>query len=138
MHKKAYDTILHSQMLLSKDTNYRPFKKGEKVWLDVKNLRTIHLTYKLRAKWYGPFQIAKKLSDIVYQINLPQSWKIHNMFHTSYLSRYNETLEHGPNYLEPPPELIEGEEEWEIEAILNKKYDKRKKKQMYQIHWKGY
>src|SRR5258708_3981161 len=60
------------------------------------------------------------------------------MFHTSYLSRYNETLEHGPNYLEPPPELIEGEEEWEIEAILNKKYDKRKKKQMYWIHWKGY
>ena len=60
------------------------------------------------------------------------------MFHTSYLSRYNKTLEHGLNYLEPPSELIEGEEEWEIEAILNKKYDKRKKKQMYQIHWKGY
>ena len=50
MHKKTYDAILHSQMLLSKDTNYQLFKKGEKVWLDVKNLRTIHLTYKLRAK----------------------------------------------------------------------------------------
>jgi len=47
---------------------------------------------------------------------------------TSYLSKYNETLEHGPNYLKPPLELIEGEEEWEVEAILNEKYDKRKKK----------
>ncbi len=74
----------------------------------------------------------------MYQINLPHSWKIHNIFHTSYLSRYNETPEHGPNYIEPPPELIEGEEEWEVEAILNEKYDKRKKKQMYWIHWKGY
>src|SRR5258708_27647523 len=138
MCKKAYDTILHSQMLSSKDTNYRPFKEGEKVWLDAKNLHTTHPTHKLRAKRYGPFQIVKKLSDVTYQINLPLSWKIHNVFHTSYLSKYNETLEHGPNYLKPPPELIEGEEEWEIEAILNEKYDKRKKKQMYQIHWKGY
>ncbi len=94
----------------------------------MKNLHTTHLTHKLRAKRYEPFQITKKLSDVMYQINLPHSWKIHNVFHTFYLSRYNETPEHGPNYLEPPPELIEGEEEWEVEAILNKKYDKRKKK----------
>ena len=84
--KKAYDAILHSQMLSSKDTNYRPFKEGEKVWLDAKNLHTTHPTHKLRAKRYGPFQIAKKLSDITYQVNLPPSWKIHNIFHTSYVT----------------------------------------------------
>src|SRR5260370_236916 len=86
MCKKAYDTILHSQMLSSKDTNYRPFKEGEKVWLDAKNLHTTHPTHKLRAKRYGPFQIVKKLSDVTYQVNLPPSWKIHNIFHTSYVT----------------------------------------------------
>ena len=50
MCKRAYDAILHSQMMLSKDSNYRPFKEGEKVWLDAKNLRTTHPTHKLQAK----------------------------------------------------------------------------------------
>src|SRR5260370_28357339 len=50
MRKKAYDAILHNQMMLSKDTNYQPFKEGEKVWLDVKNLCTTHPTHKLGTK----------------------------------------------------------------------------------------
>jgi hypothetical protein len=31
---------------------------------------------------------------------------------------YNETEKHSLNFLEPPPDLIDGEEEWEIEEIL--------------------
>jgi hypothetical protein len=63
-------------------------------------------------------------------------WKIHNVFHTSLLTPYNETPAHGPNFLEPPPDLIKGELEWEVEQILgNRTY--RKKKQ-YLIQWKGY
>jgi len=38
--------------------------------------------------------------------------------------------------LEPPPDLIDGEEEWEIEKILGHR-TYRKKKQ-YLIRWKGY
>ena len=49
---------------------------------------------------------------------------------------YKETDQHGPNFLEPPPDLIDGEEEWEIEKILGHR-TYRKKKQ-YLIRWKGY
>jgi len=42
------------------------------------------------------------------------------VFHASLLTPYKETDEHGTNFLEPPPELIEGEEEWEVEQILGK------------------
>ena len=31
---------------------------------------------------------------------------------------YKEMMEHGPNFLRPPPDLIDGEEEYEVEAIL--------------------
>jgi hypothetical protein len=33
------------------------------------------------------------------------------MFHTSLLSLYKKMEKDGPNFLEPPPDVIEGEEE---------------------------
>ena len=60
------------------------------------------------------------------------------MFHASLLSPYRETDEHGVNFLEPPPNMIEGEEEYEVEQILGQcTYGCCKKKQ-YLIKWKGY
>src|SRR5882672_10493562 len=91
---------------------------------------------KLAPRRYGPFKVAAKISDIAYRLELPDVWKIHNVFHASLLMPYKETDKHGPNFLEPPPDLINGEEEWEIEKILgHQTYRKRKQ---YLIRWKGY
>ena len=105
-------------MMMIKDSSYKSYKEGEQVWLDGRNLKTTHPSYKLRAKRYGPFPITKVLSPISYQLTLPPFWKIHNVFHASYLSPYRETSEHGPNFPEPLPDIIEGEPEWEVEAIV--------------------
>ena len=43
---------------------------------------------------------------------------------------------HGPNFLEPPPDLIDGEEEWEVEEILRDRQYRRKRQ--YLIRWRGY
>jgi hypothetical protein len=80
----------------------------------------------------------KAISHVVYQLQLPTIWKIHNVFHASYLSPYKETVEHGPNFLEPPPDLIEGQPEWEVEAIVGMCHFGPKKKKQYQVYWKGY
>ena len=40
------------------------------------------------------------------------------MFHASLLTYYHETGEHGLNYTAPPPDMIDGQEEYEIENIL--------------------
>ena len=45
---------------------------------------------------------------------------------------------HGPNYLEPPPDLIDGEEEYDVEAILDSRKWGRGCKQQYLVKWKGY
>jgi len=49
---------------------------------------------------------------------------------------YHETKEHGPNFPEPAPELIEGQPEWEVEEILNSRWYRCKLQ--YLIKWKGY
>src|SRR5712672_1387719 len=41
-------------------------------------------------------------------------------------------------FLEPPPELIEGEEEWEVEQILGRRHFGRGKKLQYLVRWKDY
>jgi hypothetical protein len=40
------------------------------------------------------------------------------MFHVLLLSPYVENTVHGPNYPQPPPDIIDGEPEWEIERII--------------------
>ena len=60
------------------------------------------------------------------------------MFHVDLLTPYKETLMHGPNYLEPPPDLIDREEEYEVEAILDSHKWGRGCKQQYLVKWKGY
>jgi len=91
---------------------------------------------KLAPRQYGPFTVVTKISDVAYQLKLPNAWKIHNVFHVSLLTPYKETDKHRPNFLEPPPDLIDGEEEWEIEKILG--HQTYRKKKQYLIRWKGY
>jgi hypothetical protein len=79
----------------------------------------MHPKAKLDAKRYGPFCITEEVFTVVYQLALPPQWHIHNVFHTSLLTLYKEMEEHGDNFAQPPLELIEGQEEYEVEQILN-------------------
>ena len=45
---------------------------------------------------------------------------------------------HGPNYQRPPPELVEGAEEYEVEKILDSRKFGRGCKLQYLVKWKGY
>jgi Chromo (CHRromatin Organisation MOdifier) domain len=118
--------------------HFHPFSVRQKVWLEGMNLKTSHPTKKFTPKRYGPFPIADVISPVVYCLTLPLSWKIHNVFHVSLLTPYKETEEHGPNFPELPPELIEEQEEYEVEQVLASRLYGRWKKLQYLIRWKGY
>ena len=95
------------------------WKVGQKVWLEAKNLRLPYGTIKLAPWRHGPFKIIKEISPVAYQLDLPHQWLIHPVFHASLLTAYKETETHGPNFSRPPPDLVGGEEQYEVEAIKN-------------------
>jgi len=64
--------------------------------------------------------------------------KIYNVFHIDLLIPYNETEAYGETYTQPPPEIIDGEEEYEIEEIINTCHTGCNKKMQYLVRWKGY
>ena len=74
---------------------------------------------------------------MTYRLQLPLTWRIHNVFHAVLLMPYTETEIHGPNYLRPPPDIENDEERWEIEAIRNHRRRGRNGYQ-YEVLWKGY
>jgi hypothetical protein len=115
---------------------FQPFEKGNQVWLDSKNLKIGYPTRKLSPKREGPFEIIEVISTHAYRLKLLNQWRIHPVFHAALLTPYRETETHGKNYLRPPPDLIEGEQEHKVEAIVaHKKQGQRFK---YLIKWLGY
>ena len=107
--------------LLMKDhisSRFTPWKVGDKVWLNNKNLKLHYKSKKLAPKREGPFEIEQVLSPSTYKLCLPPTWKMHPVFHASLLSTYHETPKHGPNFLSPPPSTIQGEEEYTVESII--------------------
>jgi hypothetical protein len=114
------------------------FQSGDLVWLEGKNLRTVQPAAKLAPKRHGPFKVIQVMSAVNYRLELPTQWSIHPVFHIDLLTPYHETPIHGTNYQRPPPDLVEGEEEYEVETVLASRRFGRGKKLQYLVKWKGY
>jgi hypothetical protein len=114
------------------------FEEGQRVWLEGKNLSFKIPTRKLAPRRYGPFTIVKKISSVAYQLDLPTHMKIHDVFHIDLLTPYKETEQYGPAYTPPPPDIIDGHEEQEVEAILDVRRKGQNRNWQYLIKWKGY
>ena len=78
------------------------------------------------------------LSSVTYQLTLPTQWKIHLVFHVDLLTPYKETAFHGSNYTRPPLDLINDEEEYEVEQILDSRVRGRNWQVQYLVKWVGY
>src|SRR5712671_2435736 len=139
LHQKhAQATAAINRAAKTSSTPKDMFKLNDQVWLESKHLALPHQSKKLAPKRVGPFRITKVISPVVFQLDLPPSWRIHDVFHASLLTSYRETTAYGPNFIKPPPDLIDGEEEYEVEAVLNHRMFGRRRQVQYLIKWKGY
>jgi len=111
---------------------------GSLIWLEGTNLKRTEGTPKLSPRRYGPFKVAAQISHVAYRLDLPETWKIHNVFHASLLTPYHEMAEHGLNYLQPPPDIIDDAPEWEVKKIIKARTFGCWKKKQYLVRWKGY
>ncbi|QRV84414.1 Retrotransposable element Tf2 protein [Ceratobasidium sp. AG-Ba] len=111
-------------------------KVGDKVWLDARNIKTERPVAKLAAKKIGPYKVIKKEGTHAFKLELPHTLKVHPVFHTSLVSLKKEDP-FGREPPQPPAEVTpEGEEEYEVEKILDSR--KRRNQVQYLVHWKGY
>jgi hypothetical protein len=139
LRKEAHSSILNAQNLMARTPKaFTPYQPGDQVWLEGTHIQMTHPMAKLAPKRHGPFTIKEAISNVTYHLELPPTWKIWNTFHASLLTPYKETDTHGPNFKRPPPELIKGEEEYEVEQVLDSRKFGQGGTLQYLIKWKGY
>jgi hypothetical protein len=98
------------------------FEIGQKVLLDNGDLALNRPSRKLAERYSGPFEITEKIGTHAYRLKLPDYWKnVHPVWNVSKIHPYNEDPKN-PNHPRPPPDVIEGEPEWEVEQILDAKF----------------
>ncbi|ESK85977.1 hypothetical protein Moror_9478 [Moniliophthora roreri MCA 2997] len=113
--------ITEQLKLFSEDDDSETKKKtAEETWSSFKK--------RFRAEWQ-PINVAGEaqmkieevkidLDPVTYKLKLPFQRRIHPIFHTGLLTPYKENKTYGPNSLEPPLDIVEGQEEFEVEAII--------------------
>ncbi|QRW17320.1 Retrotransposable element Tf2 protein [Rhizoctonia solani] len=134
--KEAKSALRLSKERMAENQGTIPeYSVGEKVWLDGKNVELRTNSNKLDPRRLGPFKIIEKVSSHAYRLELLETLKIHNVFYVGLLSKSHEAPSQ-PFPEQPPPETIEGEEEYEVEQIIDSK--RQRGKWFYLIKWKGY
>ena len=67
----------------------RSFEVGDLVFLRLQPYRQSSLkrsgAEKLKPKFYGPYRVIRRISEVAYELELPEGSKIHNVFHVSCL-----------------------------------------------------
>jgi len=114
------------------------YKVGDLVMLSTKDLKYQMIrrrTEKLTEIFVGPYKIKKIVSSNAVELELPSTIKIHPVVNVSRIRRYVGQVE-GQRKEQPAPVIIQGEEEWEVERILNKRRVRGKDK--YLVRWKGF
>ena len=110
---------------------------GQMVWLDARNVRSDRPCRKLDWKRLGPFRISRKINRAAYELDLPPHLNIHRVFHVSLLEPVKENEYSSRNQSKlPPPILIEGQEEYLVNKILDSKLVRGRLR--YLIDWQDY
>ncbi len=130
--------MIKAQQSWVKHKDTPKYREGDHVWLEGRHLCTNQPTAKLVPKRHGPFPIVQVMSPVNYRLKLPTQWSIHDVFHINLLTPYRETDLHRSNYPRLAPDLIDNEEEYEVEKILDSRQFSRGRKKQYLVKWKGY
>jgi len=90
---------------------------------------------KLTEHFVGPYKIKGIISSNAIELDLPKSIKIHPVVNVSRVRLYTSQVK-GQKKIPLKPVIIEGEEKFEVEKILNKRVVRGKEK--FLVRWKRY
>ena len=95
------------------------FAIGDRVWLEAYNLSTDAPSKKLAVKRLGPYTVLESVGPASYRLDIPVSWKVHNVFHVGLLSHTKEDTIPGRVAEPQAPVRIQEQELWVIEKFIN-------------------
>jgi len=105
-----------------KKSDVDKYKVGDLIILSTKDLKYQMVgrrTEKLIERFVGPYEIKEIVLSNAVKLELPSTVRIHLVVNVSRIHRYVGQVE-GQKKEQPAPVIIKGEEEWEVERILNK------------------
>ena len=131
--KEVHENILKSNEKITIRENKKrkegpQLKRGDKVYLHTKNLKTTKPSKKLDNIRVGPFLIDEVRGPVSYKLKLPNDARVHPVFHISLLEPADPAtpLQETFHYKEPD------EQTWLVEKIL------KHKNNQYLVKWKDF
>jgi RNase H-like domain found in reverse transcriptase/Reverse transcriptase (RNA-dependent DNA polymerase)/Integrase zinc binding domain/Chromo (CHRromatin Organisation MOdifier) domain len=114
------------------------YQPGDRVYLDASDIHTTRPSRKLSHRRLGPFSVIRKVGNGAYRLRLPPSMsRLHPVFNVVKLTLAPEDPVPGRRLRPPPlPEIVNGEEEFIVEEILDSRVINRKLR--YLVKWEGY
>ncbi|MCO5583035.1 hypothetical protein L7F22_036941 [Adiantum nelumboides] len=140
---KVRETLQKSQERQKKaaDRHRRDSKLKENDWVllrfDKARLRQKNGKEELIMRYYGPFQITEQINDISFRLRLPDTWKIHNVFHVNLWKTFGDMPDDGEP--DEQPEVEANEEILVPEQVLAPKVTKKgKARRRFLIEFKNF
>jgi len=104
------------------------FQPGDQVYLDASDIKTTHLSPKLSHRRLGLFEIECQVEPLAYRLKLPHRLRqLHPVFNVVKLSAILDDPTPGRKPQAPPPPIVvDGEPEWEVEEVLDSRWHWRR------------
>jgi transposase InsO family protein len=119
------------------------FNEGDKVWLSTEHLKLHNQpSRKFQQRYIGPYSIISKISEVAYEIDLPNTMNCHNVFHISKL-RPCTTVDVQPDYI--PVQVEKERQDFIVDSIVDHDiatardgFYERGPCLVFKVHWAGY
>jgi len=96
-------------------------------------------SHKLSKRYYGPFKVLDRIGPVAYKLELPDSSRIHPVFHVSMLKQFHQENTTPTHTLALPPVAVGNEPVISPLTILNTRYRLDSNQRILQVlvQWKG-
>ena len=115
------------------------FAVGDSVLLSPQNLRLKGILDKLQQKFCGPYKVLEKIETQAYRLKLPDTWRIHPVFHVSLLKPWR------PSIMQQVLGEVELEDAdqpqyFDVEKILRWRWNSKtwQRQREFLVLWQGY
>ncbi|GMI86823.1 hypothetical protein HRI_002351600 [Hibiscus trionum] len=130
--ERAQQRIKH---YTDKRRSERELQVGDEVYLKLQPYKqtsvAVRRNLKLASKYYGPYKVTLRVGSVAYKLELPDTSRIHPIFHISLLER---KIGEGAITSREPPELTtEGQMKVYPALVLDKRMVKRQNRAVTQL-----